>query len=194
VRTLLLKLHLYAGLLTVSHLLVYAVAGLFATLQTSRPEPAAFHTSYVPFATAPSATDEQVAAAAWRAVHLPLTFPLSKSELQRDDQQNLVLEYYTVNGIDRLTVLEREQRLRIDRTHSGMLQFLNDLHTAMPGDWKKPRIMAVWAYWNEFAAWCLGAFSISGVLLWIMSRGFRWAAVFLIAGIGLFVAMRWLLR
>jgi hypothetical protein len=193
VRTLLLKLHMYAGLLTVSHLLVYAIAGLVATLETTRPEPPRFSTAYVPFAAPPSAGDEQVAEAAWRTAHLPLTFPLDNSELQRDNQQNLVLEYYTVNGVDRITVLQREHRLRVEQTHSGLLQFLNDLHTAMPGDWKKPRLMAVWAWWNEFAAWCLGAFTVSGVLLWIMSRGARWAAALLIAGIALFVGMRWLL-
>jgi len=194
VRALLLKLHMYAGLLTVSHLLVYAVAGLFATLQTRRAEPPSFTTRYVPFAAPQSATDEQVADAAWRVLHLPLTMPLDKTELQRDAQQNLLLEYYTVNGIDRVTVLEKEQRLRVERTHSGMLQFLNDLHTAMPGDWKKPRLMAAWACWNEFAAWCLGAFTLSGVLLWIMSRGLRWGAVLLGSGIVLFCAMAWLLR
>jgi hypothetical protein len=150
--------------------------------------------TYVPFVASSSASDQEVAEAVYHLLKLPLTFPLSKSDLQRDAQQNLLLEYYTVNGIDRVTVLEKEQRLRVERTHSGMAQFLSDVHTAMPGDWKKPSLMVAWACWNEFAAWCLGAFSLSGVLLWILSRSSGWATAFLIAAIAVFVSMRWLLR
>src|SRR5437868_202940 len=125
-RLLLLRVHMYAGLLTVSHLIVYAVAGLFVTLQRTRPEPPLPQTNYVSFAAASSATDQQVADAVYRRLRLPLTFPLNKNELQRDAEQNLVLEYYTANGVDRITVLEKEQRLRIERTHNGVLQFLNN--------------------------------------------------------------------
>jgi uncharacterized iron-regulated membrane protein len=53
-RNLVLKLHIYAGLLTFSQLMLYGVAGLVATAQTALERPKIAHTvRHVPFTVKP---------------------------------------------------------------------------------------------------------------------------------------------
>ena len=171
VRQIILKIHIYAGLLSFSHLVIYGIAGLVATVQTSLERPKiARNLRFVPFTVQANLTDKQVADQVWHHLNLPLTRPVPNWFLQRTPQGDLLLDFYNINGIRRVVVLEREQRLRIEDIRNSTAIFLEDVHAATTGDREAPPLIHVWAVWNEFAMWSLLAFCVSGVYLWLAAR------------------------
>src|SRR4051794_12811213 len=76
-----------------------------------------------------SKTDKEVADDVYRRLALPLTRPMPLFAIKRDEQNDLLLDFYNINGIHRVTVMERERALRIDEVHNGLGTFFNDLHT-----------------------------------------------------------------
>ena len=184
-RGIILKLHVYAGLLTFGQLMIYGVAGLSAACQPGLERPKIPHTvRYLPFTPAPSATDKDVAAAVYSVVAPPLARPVPDWFLRHTADNDLLLDFYNVNGITRVVVLEREHQIRIEEIHNSMWLFASDIHGATPGDDEAPRIVRAWAVYNEFAMWCLIAFCASGLYLWlsVRARG-RWAWACLAAGV-----------
>jgi hypothetical protein len=197
VRNLIVKLHIYAGLLTFTQLMIYGVAGLVATVQPGPERPHKAHTiRYVPFIAATSATDKEVAAAVYAALAPPLARPMPDWFLRRTPENDLLLDFYNINGIWRVVVLEREHRLRIEEIRNSTGLFLGDVHAATTGDAEAPGIVRAWAVYNEFAMWCLLAFCGSGLYLWltVRARG-RWAWACLAAGTiafsTLWLSFRW---
>jgi hypothetical protein len=176
-RSLVLKLHIYAGLLTFSQLMLYGIAGLVATAQTAAERPkTARAIRYVPFAVKPGATDRQVADDVYNTLHLPLTRPVPGWFLRRTPDNDLLLDFYNINGIWRVIVLEREGRLRIEQIRNSLGLFLGDMHAATPGDTEAPWLVRVWAIYNELAMWCLLAFCVSGIYLWLTAQDRSWWA------------------
>jgi hypothetical protein len=174
-RNLVLKLHIYAGLLTFSQLMLYGVAGLVATAQTALERPKiAQAVRHVPFTVKPGATDRQVADDVYATLRLPLTRPMPGWFLRRTPENDLLLDFYNINGIWRVVVLEREGRLRIEEIRNSLGLFLGDTHAITTGDTEAPRLVRVWAIYNEFAMWCLLAFCVSGVYLWLTAQARSW--------------------
>ena len=192
-RNLVLKLHIYAGLLTFAQLMLYGIAGLVATAQTAAERPKVPHAiRYVPFRVTPSATDKQVADDVYRTLQLPLTRPMPGWFLRRTPENDLLLDFYNINGIWRVVVLERENRLRIEAIRNSLGLFLGDVHATTIGDAEAPRLLRAWALYNEFAMWCLLAFCGSGVYLWLTAQARSWWAwASLATGTGSFAAL-WL--
>jgi len=169
-RNLVLKLHIYAGLLTFAQILIYGIAGLAATVE-ERPRPKIVQSSREVAYTPPaSKTDKEVADDIYRTLSLPLTRPMPLFAIKRNDRNDLLLDFYNINGIHRVTVLEREGRLRIDEVHNKPATFVNDMHTVTLNDPEAPRIVRVWGYYNTFAMWCLLGFCVSGVYLWLTAH------------------------
>lgn len=184
VRSLILKLHIYAGLLTFTQLMIYGVAGLVATVQPGLERPkVARAVRYVSFTPGPSATDKEVAAAVYGILKPPLSRPVPDWFLRRTADNDLLLDFYNVNGIWRVVVLEREQRLRIEEIRNSVGLFLSDVHAATTGDAEAPRIVRIWGLYNEAAMWCLAGFCASGLVLWLSAPDRdRWAWGCLAAG------------
>jgi len=172
-------------------LVLYGVAGLVATAQTAAERPKIPHTvRYVPFTVTPGATDQQVADSVYSTLHLPLTRPMPGWFLRRTAENDLLLDFYNINGIFRVIVLEREGRLRIEEIRNSAGLFLGDMHAITIGDAEAPRLMRVWAFYNEFAIWCLLAFCVSGVYLWLTAQArLWWAWASLATGMAGFAAM-----
>jgi hypothetical protein len=124
VRTFVLKLHIYAGLLSFAQLVIYGVAGLAATVE-ARPRPKPIVSSReVAYTPPPSKSDKEVADNVYQLLALPLTRPMPLFAIKRNEQNDLLLDFYNINGIHRVTVLEREHKLRIDEVHNGVATFL----------------------------------------------------------------------
>jgi hypothetical protein len=176
-RNLVLKLHIYAGLLTFTQLALYGAAGLVATVQRGAERPKTPHTvRYVPFPIRSSATDKEVADDVYRLLRLPLTRPMPGWFLRRTPENDLLLDFYNINGIWRVVVLEREGRLRIEGIRNSPGLFLADMHAITTGDAEAPPLLRAWAFYNEFATWCLLAFCVSGVYLWLTAQARVWWA------------------
>lgn len=191
------KLHMYFGLLNFSILLVFGMAGLTATFEGSpetrqRPQPALRFESYTP---PPGSDDKQVADDVYRFLKLPLTNPLPKGALRRDGQNNLSLDFYSINGVQRVTVLEKEGRLKIEAMRVSTWRYLDHLHSTTSAARTPDLRVRLWGYYNELAIWSLIGMAFSGAYLWLASRpGYRPAQYILAAGSGLFIALYVLTR
>ena len=190
------KIHIYAGLLSFSHLIVYGIAGLAATAQNQLERPKIPRSvRYVPFTAPPSATDKQVAAEVYRTLQLTLARPIPDWFLRRNPENNLLLDFYNMNGIRRVVVLEQENRLRIEEIRNSLSIFLEDVHAATPAEREAPNLVRIWAAWNEFAMWCLIAFCVSGIYLWLATQPrFYWAYVVCGSGLTAFAVLYQLIR
>jgi hypothetical protein len=176
-RNLVLKLHIYAALLTFAQLMLYGIAGLVATAQAAAERPKVPHTiRYIPFTVASSATDKQVADDVYRTLQFPLTRPMPGWFLRRTPENNLLFDFYNINGIWRVVVLERENRLRIEEIRNSLGIFFADVHAITTGEAEAPGLVRAWALYNEFAMWCLLAFCGSGVYLWLTAQARSWWA------------------
>jgi hypothetical protein len=178
------KIHIYAGLLTLAHLAVYGLAGLVATFHApgERPKPVSA-VRYVPFTAPPSSTDKQVAALVYQQLKQPMTRPMPDWFLRQTPDHHLLLDFYNINGIRRVVVLENEGRLRLEDVHNNNWLFIEDIHAATPGDQDAPTLVRLWAWWNEAAMWSLLLFCVSGAWLWLATRRrYVWAWVALAGG------------
>jgi hypothetical protein len=192
-RALVTRLHIYAGLLTFAQLVLYGTAGLVATFHPGGERPKIVRASrYVPFSPPPSATDREVAAAVYRELALPLTRPMPDWYLRRTPEQDLLLDFHTINGIYRVVVLEREGRVRIDEIRNSPWLFLVDAHASVGNDRQAPALLRAWGIYNELASLCLLAFVCSGLYLWLASdRRAAWTWASLLAGVAVF-ALSWM--
>jgi hypothetical protein len=190
-RTVVLKLHIYAGLLVFAQLVVYGLAGLAATVE-ERPRPKTIRSSrQVAYTPPASKTDKEVADDVYRTLALPLTRPMPLFAIKRNEQNDLLLDFYNINGIHRVTVLERERALRIDEVHNRLGTFFNDLHTVTLNDGEAPRLVRVWGYYNMFAMWCLLGFCGSGIYLWLTAPARSWWAWGCLGAGSLTMALLW---
>jgi hypothetical protein len=176
-RNLVIKLHIYAGLLTFTQLMMYGLAGLVATAQAAAERPKVPHTiRHLTFTAPASASDKEVADAVYRELKLPLTRPMPTFALKRNADNNLQLDFYNINGIYRVVVLERDRMLSIEEIRNSFAIFLEDMHAITMNDPEAPRALRIWAFYNEFAMWCLLAFAASGVYLWLSAQARSWWA------------------
>ena len=166
------KIHMYAGLLNLSILLIFGIAGLWATLQPApdrrkRPDPQIEVRDF----TVPAGLDDRaVAGQIYEFLKLPLAAPIPAFAIKRDNDNNLAFDFYSPNGPRRALVLEKENHIRIETRRTTFANFLNGLHTttinSRSTDWR----IRYWTYYNEFSIWSLIGMSISGVYLWLASR------------------------
>ena len=193
---LLKKIHMYTGLLTFSALIVFGVAGVHATLRDlSQPDQPKAKIEHVDFVVQGNLTDKQLADRVYETLKPPLAGRLKKRALRHDAQGNLVLPFHTVNGLRRVTVLEKENRLLVATERLSLAKTLNALHATVPR-WAAPDLrVRLWAYYMEMAIWSLIGMSLSGVYLWLAVRpGSRWGQVSFGAGSAAFLVLYWLTR
>ena len=186
------KLHMYLGLLNFSILIVFGIAGLTATFETapeSRPKPE-LASHFENYAAPPRMNDKEVADDVYRVLKLPLTTPVPKFAIRRDADNNLAFSFYNVNGQHRVTVLEKENRLRIETLRVSTWRYLDHLHSTTSGNRNPDLRLRLWGFYTEFAIWSLLGLPISGVYLWLSSRpGYRPAQYVFLAGGAVFIGL-----
>ena len=177
------QLHIYLGLLCFSHLIVYGIAGLTASVRPGLERPKVAQSArYEPFSAPSNLTDKQVADLIYNQLKLPFTRPMPDWYLQRTASNDLLLDFVNINGIYRVAVLEKEQRLRIEEIRNSAWLFLEDMHAGTTRSAEQMKLLRAWGIYNEFAMWSLIAMSILGGYLWLSSRpGLRWAQACLAA-------------
>ena len=186
------KIHIYAGLLTFAQLMVYSIASVVAALYPGGERPKSPQSiRYVPFTVPPSSTDKEVATIVYCELNLPMVRPVPDWYLRHTADNHLLLDFYNINRIRRVVVLENEGRLRLEEIHNNVWLFLEDIHAATLGDQGAPRLVHLRPWWNELATWTLLAFCVSGLSLWLTSRPrYAWAWILLASGTGS-IAVLW---
>jgi uncharacterized iron-regulated membrane protein len=166
------RIHAYAGLVTYVNLMLYAVVGIAALFdaRTPRAAPPALVWEQ-PFAVLPGESDRAVAERVVRLLGLSLATPVHDFAIGHDSERHLVLDLYHANGRHVATVLGRPGRLRVSETRASLARYLNTLHVTTAAFHSGDGRMCLWAWWNEFAMWCLGVMAVSGVWIWWRRRG-----------------------
>lgn len=185
------KIHMYTGLVNFTILFVFGATGLLATLaarpfQWNRPAPV---TEYMAFTPGPGLTDKQLADSVYDLLRPPLAGPVPPV-VRRNRDHNVELSFYTPNGLRRVTVLERENRVKVVREGLNVLQYLSTLHETTIRHPSTDIRVRLWAWYNEAAIWSLIAMALSGVYLWLATRPrYRWGQAAFAAGAGLFMVL-----
>jgi len=186
------KIHTWLGLLSFSILLVFAIAGLEATFAPhpeQREKPSA-STRLEDFSVPPNLTDKQLADLIQERYGLHVSSAIPQWARRRDPANNLRLDYYSVNGRTRVTVLEKEGKLRFEGERVGLAQFLNRIHGTTIRATSPALRVRMWTWYVEFSIWSLLGMTCSGLYLWLASRpAWRWAVVSFAAGTGVFTLL-----
>ena len=187
------KIHAYIGLLNLSIVLVWGAIGVYEMLaarETGRPAPIAEWTQ--PYTAPANATDRIVANEVYALIKPPLAGPPGDFALKHDAAGNLTLDFYSPNGVTKVTVLEGEHQLRVQKSVNNIWRFVNNLHATTTQDTRGGRFMTLrlWTYYTELSIWSLLAMTISGLLMWMLSRpGYRPAQFTFAAGVALFAVL-----
>jgi hypothetical protein len=162
------RIHTYAALLTFANLVLYGIVGIAALFET-RGKPAA-EVWEQSFATAANQTDRETAERVVSLLGLSLATPVHDFNIGHDGDHRLVLDFYHANGRHKVTVLENPGRLHIERTRASVGRYLSTLHVTTAAFHSGDGRMQIWAWWNEFAMWCLLAMTVSGIWIWLARR------------------------
>lgn len=190
------KVHVYLGLLSFTQFLIYGAAGLIVTFHHGAETPLApASVEFMDFVAPPKLTDREVAIQVYSTVKPRLASPLPTDwPLRRDPRNNLCIEFHSLDGVQRVTVLEKENRLKVENVRDDFWRYLNRLH-AVAFEYVRAPVSRMWAVYNEFAMFSLIAMALSGVFLWISSRpGFFWGKASFGAGIVSFAVLYFLIR
>ena len=195
-RSLMRKLHAYAGLLSFAVLLVYGIAGLTVTFHAGPGEhPDEQPVRFMAFEPPASASAERIASLAYERLKPTLFGPLSAPWPDKDSAGRLRLGFWSVNGTHEVTYLATRKQLRIEARRTSFWNYLNALHTAT-GVKDAPTLpMRLWAILNQFVMFAMLFLAATGIYLWPASRPkFRPARILLVAGVAamifVYVTMR----
>ena len=166
------KLHIYFGLINFTNVMIFGIVGLWLAFEVApaarpRVDP---QVRYEEFAAQPGASDKDVADRVYERLRIPLSAPVPKFALQRDTEHNLTFTFYTVNGPSKVTVLESENRIKVEARRNSFAQFLNGLHEATTRNSRPALASRLWAIYNEFSIFTLLFLAVSGPYLWLASR------------------------
>ena len=188
------RIHTYLGLLNFTLVLVFGLAGLVVTFEA----PDIFHQAHGPsiefrqFSPDPSASDREVAQVLATTVNPGHAGP---PVVSRNAMNQLVTDFYSANGLVRITLFEREHRIRIETFRNSIWRFIDNVHATTIADAARGGVARAWAWYIEFSIWSLIAMSLTGLWLALSSRwNYRWTRVSLAAGFIIFAALYWMER
>jgi hypothetical protein len=189
------KFHIYAGLLNFSILIVFGVAGLAVTFDA----PDIFHAGnqpraeLQPFAFPGSLSDKQIADLIAQKLKPAHAGP---PNAHRDpDTHELVADFYSVNGLVRVTALEQTNQLRVQTYRNSIWRFLDNAHATTISEQTSDAGVHAWAWYIEFSIWSLIFLVVSGAWLGLTERQrFRWTNITLAAGCAVFAAFYFLTK
>ncbi len=186
--TLLKRVHIWIGLFNLTVLIVFAVTGIAVTFPTAGHD--APEARLLPYEAPGGFTDKQVADDLFEKLQLPLTGPVPSWAVSRNDQNVLVLDFHGPNGPHRVTVLEKEKRVRIEHAKNGIGEFMNGMHSKTLYGSQPDLRVRLWALYIDLSIFSLMFMAVTGTWLWLTSRPrLWWAQASFGVGAGLFVAL-----
>jgi hypothetical protein len=185
---------MYLGLLNFSLLVVFGFAGLVATAEApdifkQKQGPA---TAFRDFTAPASASDREVAELVAQQMAPAHSGP---PVMRRNGANQLVTDFYSINGLTRVTLLENERRAQIQTFRNSIWRFIDNAHTTTLSENASGAAVQAWAWYIELSIWSLIAMALSGVWLGLTARwNFRWTRVSLAVGCVVFLALYWMER
>lgn len=186
------RIHLYLGLLNFSLLIVFGLAGLVVTLEApdifqQKQGPA---TELRDFSPPAGASDREAGALIRQTIdpaHAGAPF------VHRNAANELVAEFYSVNGVVRATLLSGERQLRVETFRNSIWRFVDNAHATTIAEEGGDAAVRAWAWYIEFSIWSLIAMAATGLWLGLRTRwNYRWTKVAFAAGSAVFLALYWM--
>jgi uncharacterized iron-regulated membrane protein len=181
------RIHIYAGLLNFSMLMVFGLAGLVVTFKA----PDIMHSGIQPdtrtvaFTAPESLSDKQVGERIASVAGRPPR--AGEHYIHRDDSNRLLVDWYTANGLVRAVYLEQEHRLEIQTWRNSIWRFFDNVHATTIADRSPDPVVRAWTWYIELSIWSLIGMCLSGIWLGVASRWrFTWARIALGAGCAVF--------
>jgi len=176
-RSLLLKLHIYAGLLCSSYLLIFGISSLNFHHNFGKPrtEKVTWERS---LKLGDFGNDMALSEAVREALGL-IGWPLPW-ETRRDHLGNFHFGLSRPGKHYAIHVLFNENRVRVEETRKGFWAVANSLHARM-GVPSSP-FMSLWSVYTELCTWVVLFSAASGVYLWTRRQKERFIGWILLAG------------
>ncbi len=115
--------------------------------------------------------------------------------VRRNDSNQLVTDFNSINGRVRATLFENEHRVQVRTFRNSIWRFIDNAHATTISQHKLDSVVLTWAWYIEFSIWSLTLMAISGVWLGIVSRwNSGWAQASLAAGAAAFLILYYLER
>jgi hypothetical protein len=185
------KIHMYTGLLNFTILCVFGLAGLVATAEAPdifKPGTVAV-VATLAFRAPGSASDQQVGELIREQLH---PAHAGSPNIRRDAQHQLVVDFYTVNGLVRATLLEGEGQLRVETRRNSIWRFFDNAHATTIQETASDWAPVAWAWYIELSIWSLMIMALTGVWLGLTTRWrFWWTKASLVAGSLGFAVFYW---
>jgi hypothetical protein len=189
------KLHIYLGLLNFSLLIVFGLAGLVVTAEA----PDIFKQKNGPavgtldFTAPPDLSDRAVAELFLG--HSIVPAGSGPPVIRRDARNQLVVDFYSINGLTRITLLESEHKAQVQTYRNSIWRFFDNAHATTIGEQSNSPIVHAWAWYIELSIWSLALMALTGLWLGVTARWkWVWTRVSLATGIAAFVILYWLER
>jgi hypothetical protein len=180
------KIHMYAGLFNFTIICVFGLAGIVVTAEA----PDIFHAvtppvvETVPFQAPGSASDKEVGELIAGRLH-PRN--AGKPNVRRNASHQLVADFYSVNGLVRVTLLETEGQLRVETLRNSIWRFIDNAHATTIQETASEWAPSAWAWYVEISIWSLLLMAFTGMWLGITSRwNYWWTKAALAAGTAAF--------
>ena len=177
------RIHMYAGLLNFSILVIFGMAGLVVTFHA----PDIMHsgvpprTSSLPFTAPRSVSDPEMGRLI--AEHVGTPPHSGPPYVHRDGSNRLLVDFYSVNGLVRATLIESENRIELQTYRNSIWRFVDNVHAATIADRAADTALRAWTWYIEFSIWSLIAMCVTGVWLAVALRwSFTWTRAALAAG------------
>jgi hypothetical protein len=107
----------------------------------------------------------------------------------------LIVDFYSVNGLVRATALEESNQLRVQTFRNSIWRFLDNVHATTIAEQASDAGLRAWAWYIEFSIWSLIFMALSGAWLGLTERQrFRWTNVSLATGCAVFAAFYFLTK
>jgi hypothetical protein len=134
----------------------------------------------VPFTAPPSASDKEVAALIISQYRPPKT---GTPNPRRNAQHQLVMDFYSVNGLVRMTLLESSNQLQVETYRNSIWRFFDNAHATTLQEQHQDWPVRVWAWYIEISIWSLLLMALTGTWLGLTSRwNFWWTKASFAAG------------
>ena len=180
------KVHMYLGLLNLTILFIFGLTGLiFLVRGRIGPQPRStvhFRDLQIP---ASLTGDKEISEYLAKQLRVPMAFFYISDD--RDNHRAFALG--GPKGETVVTVLPKENRIRVEVVDRGFGNFVDNLHAwtnTRVSDWR----VRLWCFYVEFSIWSLIAMALNGTYLWLCSRpGYVWAHLAFWAGSGTFVLL-----
>ena len=185
------RIHIYLGLLNFTLLAIFGLAGLIVTAEA----PDINHggsipvTTSVPFQAPGAASDKDVGALITQTLQ---PRHAGRPTVRRNDNHQLVADFYSVNGLVRATLLERENRLSVETRRNSIWRFIDNAHATTLSETSSSWAVNAWAWYIEISIWSLLLMAMSGLWLGLTTRWpYWWTKASLAAGTAMFLLFYW---